>query len=92
MPVQALDDHVRVDAEQFALPLLNQVRWADDQDDLIGAHCVRKPLHRTGRNGDRSRTAHCGLAGPHHAAQEDTITLLKALRDGSNDVLLRGIK
>jgi hypothetical protein len=92
MAVNSLDNHVRVDAEQLAFPLLNQVRRADHERHLIRANIVLKRLDRAGSDGDCRGAALCGFADPHLTDQQDAVTLLEALRDSSNDVFLCGIQ
>ena len=81
-----------MDAEQLAFPLLDQMRWTDNQNNLIGSHLFRDFMHCAGCNRYRGSAAHRGLSGAHHPAEQDTIALLKAFGDGCDDVLLRGVQ
>jgi hypothetical protein len=92
MAVNSLDNHVRVDAEQFAFPLLNQVWWADHQRHPIRTDVVLKRLDRAGSDGDCRCAALSGLPNPHLTHQQDAVALLEALRDGGDDVFLRGVQ
>jgi hypothetical protein len=92
MAVDSLDNHVRVDAEQLALPLLDQVWWTDHQRHLVRADIILKRLDRAGGYGDCRCAALSGLPNPHLTYQQDAVAALEAFRDGGDDVFLRGVQ
>jgi len=92
MAVDSLDDHVRVNAEQFALPLLNQMGRTHHERHLIRTDVVSQRLDRAGSNCHRDRAALSRFSNTHLTHQQDAIAPLKALRDRRDDVLLRRIE
>jgi hypothetical protein len=58
-----------MNAEQFALPLLDQVWRAHNQNDLIWSHIIRDFLHRTRCDRNRGGATHHGFARPHHSTK-----------------------
>jgi len=92
MAVDSLDNHVRMNAEQLPLPLLDQVRRTDHERHLIRTDVIRQYLDRAGGNGDGRGASHRRLPRPHLADQQDAIAPLEALRDRRDDVLLRRIQ
>jgi len=92
MAVDSLDNHVRVNAEQLAFPLLNQMRRTDHQCHLIGTNVVSQNLDRAGGNGNGRGASHRRLTRPHLAHEQDAIAPLEALRDRGDDMLLRRIQ
>jgi hypothetical protein len=73
MAIQTLNINVAADAVQFALPLLDQMRWCDNQDDLIVRDLPTQLLNDTGGYRNRGGAADQGFADPHLADQQDAV-------------------
>jgi hypothetical protein len=58
---------------EFALPLLDQVRWGDNQHHLIVCDLSTQLLNHTGGYRNRSGTADQGFADTHLTDQQDAV-------------------
>jgi len=65
MAVDSLNDHVRVNAEQLAFPLLDQMGRTNHERHLIRTDVIRQHLDRAGGNGDGGRASHRRLTRAH---------------------------
>ena len=70
MAVEPFDDDVGMNAGEFALPLLDEMRRRDDQHNLIGTHSVPEGLDDIGRNRNGGCSPHGRLSGAHLTDQQ----------------------
>ncbi len=73
MAIQTLYINVAADAVEFALPLLDQMRWRDNQYHLIVPDLTAQLLDHACRHRNRRRTTHERLPGAHAAHQQDAV-------------------
>lgn len=74
MAIQSLNQNVATDTVQFTLPLLDQMRWRDNQYHLIVTDLTAQLLDHAGGNTNGSRPAHERLARTHAANEQNAVS------------------